>query len=732
MRHTSAVNVAAFSPDGTRIVTGTYRGQARLWDAETGAALGEGLRHDSQINSVVFYPDSTRLATASDDWTVRLWSAYGPGASQVLQGHEGRITSLAFSPDGKLIASASADGRVLLRVAETALSVGALMKHDGSVVRIVFSADGRRMATASDDMSARLWDVPAGWPRGEPMLHEAALLAIEFSPDGERLITGCANGTARLWDGRSGKPLSGPLRHEGQVSCAAFSPDGARVVTGSLDKTARLWDARTGAALAEPVDHGSEVLTVAFAPDGNRFVTGGRDGFLRLWDAHSARPIDNINMMMHDGPIQRAAFSPDGLQLASASFEDGTIQLWDAQTGLQEGEIMRHSDTLSSIAFSQDGARFAGGDEGNEVQLWEGRSGIRISEPLRHFSPLAGLALSLDGRLLASGDVNGVIRIFETISPEIVAVGSLGNPVLQVWTGAVATSEGAVNPLSVDELEQVRERIGTRDPFREFSTRRLKTCLFRFHAEKYVDARSREKWSAAEVHLRALLKESPNSADLQFRAADLAANKLLVDSKYAEAAAVFEQIAIIFPQQQQVSSSRYLACAAWLAAGDVEMHTEAFNRLYEESAGTNDRESAGRIAYAYVPASLRPDLAENVVDLAEMYAKDRPEFRRVVGAAQFRAGRFAAAITELTEAMKHYAPNPWDWLFLALANEKQGEHAAALGHFERAEQAIEEFNRGKSWGLWHERIEVQALQREAAALLGVPIRHAPDDPKLPR
>ncbi|KAE9383988.1 WD40 repeat-like protein, partial [Gymnopus androsaceus JB14] len=63
----------AFSPDGTRIVSGSYDHAIRIWDATTGAQIGDPLKgHEDSVLSVAFSPDGNRIVSGSDDKTIRL------------------------------------------------------------------------------------------------------------------------------------------------------------------------------------------------------------------------------------------------------------------------------------------------------------------------------------------------------------------------------------------------------------------------------------------------------------------------------------------------------------------------------------------------------------------------------------------------------------------------------------------------------------------------------------
>ena len=74
--------------------------------------LMELLGHSSYVRAVAFSPDGTRLASGSDDKTVKVWDASTGEAVQTLQGHSGDVSAVTFSPDGTRLASGSYDKTV--------------------------------------------------------------------------------------------------------------------------------------------------------------------------------------------------------------------------------------------------------------------------------------------------------------------------------------------------------------------------------------------------------------------------------------------------------------------------------------------------------------------------------------------------------------------------------------------------------------------------------------------
>ena len=63
--------------------------------------------HSGAVNSAAFSPDGKRIVTASADYTARVWDAAGGESLAVLEGHSGYVWYTEFSPDGMRIVTAS-------------------------------------------------------------------------------------------------------------------------------------------------------------------------------------------------------------------------------------------------------------------------------------------------------------------------------------------------------------------------------------------------------------------------------------------------------------------------------------------------------------------------------------------------------------------------------------------------------------------------------------------------
>ncbi|KAJ7493118.1 WD40 repeat-like protein [Mycena galericulata] len=425
--HIGSVSSVAFSPDGTHIVSGSYDKTMRIWDAMTGTEQTKLEGHSGSVSSVAFSPGGTRVVSGSYDKTVRIWDAMTGTELTKLEGHSRPVQSVAFSPDGTRVGSGSYDKTVRIWDATTGTELTKLEGHIGSVssvalspdgtrvvsgsgLSVAFLPDGTRVVSGSDDNTVRIWDATTGTELTKLEGHMDHVCSVAFAPDGTRVVSSSGDKTVRIWDATTGTELTKLEGHRDDVSSVAFSPDGTGVVSGSYDNTVRIWDAMTGAEVIKMEGHSRAVLSVAFSPDDTHVVSGSNDKTIRIWDAMTGAEV--IKMEGHSQSVRSVAFSPDGTGVVSGSY-DKTMRIWDAMTGTEQTKLEGHSGSVSSVAFSPGGTRVVSGSYDKTVRIWDAMTGTELTKLEGHSRPVQSVAFSPDGTRVGSGSVDKTVRIWD-------------------------------------------------------------------------------------------------------------------------------------------------------------------------------------------------------------------------------------------------------------------------------------------------------------------------------
>jgi WD40 repeat protein/serine/threonine protein kinase len=544
--HTREIYVARFNADGTRIVTASGDGTARIWNGLTGepiATLPHGDR--TAVYRAAFSPDGTRVVTGSSDSLARIWDVATGEMKTELSGHTGRVYACEFSPDGRRIVTGSADrtarvweaarGDLIIALPPGNKEIdfdGVLFSADGQYVMTEnrhdveimwdtaghapavfggstpdaqFSPDGSRIVTA--DHKGSVWDVASGQLDLAISGTKASFTGARFSPDGTRIVTTSMDNTASLWDAATGQSIATLSGHEERVFGARFSADGASIVTRSSDGSARIWEGRTGRLVASipPVpaakasEGNAELSDVEFDPSGTRIVAAYQSPNIgRVFDARTGGPI--VALSGDTGTLFSAEFSRDGGRIVISS--DEAAWVWDAITRNVVFKLDHRGPEnfgRTTIAkFSPDGTRILTACDDRAAWMWDAAKGTLLARLVGHLKGINSAEFDIQGtRILTAGD-DGTARIWEASTGRpIVTLGheSIEGHSQRQWTAHFSPSGNQI--ITIGGGVRLWDLLGTTEPPPKWFSHFLKTLGGRsLNEEGEPAALARVEWQA--------------------------------------------------------------------------------------------------------------------------------------------------------------------------------------------------------------------------------------------
>ncbi|KAI6784455.1 putative WD repeat-containing protein-like protein [Emericellopsis cladophorae] len=402
--HKSFALSAAYSPDGSILVSVGADKRIQLYDGKTGEPtkqIGEG-EHTGSIFSVAWSQDGKKFTTASADRTVKLWDA---DAGTVIQtwtfGDAVRDQQVGVViPHGRtdgLIISLNLDGELSYLTEGKDAPIKVVQGHNKGVTALGGGSDGSLWSGSFDGRVCH-WDVKTGSSTtvyGQQHSNQVTQFA---SGDGKTYSVGWDD-TLRTVDEAAKTFLGESTPLTGQPKDSSSSNGNLYVATA------------TGVAIYADgklvKEHSLNYTPGAIATSGSNVAVGADNNSVKIYQTDSSGSLQETKTVTNPtGTITALAFSRAGSHLAAGN-SVGKIYVYKSDSwDLVVDRWSAHTSRVTCIDWDTSGAYAASGSLDTNVFVWcleKKNHGKRIKAPNTHKDGVYGIRWVDSGKVASAG-----------------------------------------------------------------------------------------------------------------------------------------------------------------------------------------------------------------------------------------------------------------------------------------------------------------------------------------
>ncbi|KAG1853188.1 WD40-repeat-containing domain protein [Suillus subalutaceus] len=144
-----------------------------------------------------------------------------------------------------------------------------------------------------------------------------------------------------------------------------------RMITYAWDGSFRVWDLERSMHVGEEwKDKYESVKAMALSPDGKTMASGSSDGTVRLWNINTGKVIKEWTGYMEK--VRSVCWSSDGGRVVSGS-SDGTFRVQDVESGTTMIGPIKAGEWMNAVCYSPDAMKIA--TSGDTLKIWDADTG---------------------------------------------------------------------------------------------------------------------------------------------------------------------------------------------------------------------------------------------------------------------------------------------------------------------------------------------------------------------
>ena len=158
------VSSVSLRRDGSQLIGSCWDDQltacySQVWDFTTGKPVGPRLMQGDGVLSSCFSPDGSRIGTGSEDFTALIWNSTDGSQMTPPMKHQDRVESIAFSPDCRWMVTSSGDCTARIWDPKTGDPLSPPLRDLSQLKNAMFLSSATRVMTTSVDCSCRIWPI---------------------------------------------------------------------------------------------------------------------------------------------------------------------------------------------------------------------------------------------------------------------------------------------------------------------------------------------------------------------------------------------------------------------------------------------------------------------------------------------------------------------------------------------------------------------------------------------